>query len=264
MRLNHEYQQTACKWLTSGFDSSFGLHIGDDTNTKSWLMCVQTTFTTQKRRGYCLATWLIMLGFMDLRQPKVSRLVIVKIMTCKKKFTPPNKYKNRACQILASPPDQYWSDINLTLLCQLANRSLLKSGRDWRWITFSERPGEAGGRRQPRDDSQKVTAAAGEKNTELLHFQIKVHEHKNFNNYPSQKTKHHTTDISSGLTSNPFFQFNSNSVIFNSTTHNKFQFQFWKFQFQFWRFQIPAISIPEITCCFPWNWLKLYWQCICI
>ena len=146
-----------------------------------------------------------MLGFMDLRQPKVSRLVIVKIMTCKKKFTPPNKYKNRAYQILASPPDRYWSDINLTLLCQLANQSLIKSGRDWCWITFSERPGEAGGRRQPRDDSQKVTAAAGEKNIELLYFQIKVHEHKNCNNYQSQKTKHHTTDTSWGLRSNPFF-----------------------------------------------------------
>ena len=164
MWLNHEYQQPASMWLTSGFDSSFD--IGDDTNTKSWLMCVQTTFPTKKRRG--LATWLIMLGFMDLRQPKASRLVIVKIMTCKKKFTPPNKYKNRAYQTLASPPDQYWSDINLTLLCQLANQSLIKSGRDWRWITFSERPGEAGGRRQPRDDSQKVTAAAREKNIKLL------------------------------------------------------------------------------------------------
>ena len=51
-----------------------------------------------------------------------------------------------------------------------------------------------------------------------------------------------------GLGSIPFFQFNSNSVIFNSnsnsTTHNKFQFQFqfqrfqFQFQFQFWRFQI--------------------------
>ena len=149
-----------------------------------------------------------MLGFTDLRQPKVSRLVIVKIMTCKKKFTSSNKYKNRAYQILASPPDQYWSDINLTLLCQLANRSLIKSGRAWRWITFSERPGEAGGRRQPRDDSQKVTAAAGEKNIELLYFQIKVHEHKNCNNHPTSKSKDKTPYNRyklEGLRSNPFF-----------------------------------------------------------
>ena len=57
-----------------------------------------------------------------------------------------------------------------------------------------------------------------------------------------------------GLGSIPFFQFNSNSVIFNSnsnsTTRNKFQFQFqfqrfqfqFQFQFQFRRFQIQAIS----------------------
>ena len=40
-----------------------------------------------------------------------------------------------------------------------------------------------------------------------------------------------------GLGSIPFFQFNSNSVIFNSnsnsTIHNKFKFQFRTFQFQF-------------------------------
>ena len=71
-----------------------------------------------------------------------------------------------------------------------------------------------------------------------------------------------------GLGSIPFFQFNSNSVIFNSnsnsnsTTHNKFQFQFqfrrfqFQFQFQFRIFKIPAISILEMTCwCLPWNWL---------
>ena len=61
----------------------------------------------------------------------------------------------------------------------------------------------------------------------------------------------------SGLGSIPFFQFNSNSVIFNSnsnsTTHKKFQFQFqfqrfqFQFQFQFRRFQILAISILEMT-----------------
>ena len=133
-----------------------------------------------------------MLGFMDLRQPKVSRLVTVKIMTCKKKFTPTNKYKNRAYQILESLPDQYWSDINLTLLCQLANRSLIKSGRDWRWITFSERPGEAGGRRQPGTTARRSQQQLGKKNIELLYFQIKVHEHKNCNNHPTSKSKDKT------------------------------------------------------------------------
>ena len=67
-------------------------------------------------------------------------------------------------------------------------------------------------------------------------------------------------DLTAGLGSIPFFQFNSNSnsVIFNSnsnsTTHKKFQFQFqfqfqrFQFQFQFRRFQIPAISIEF------WKW----------
>ena len=57
-----------------------------------------------------------------------------------------------------------------------------------------------------------------------------------------------------GLGSIPFFQFNSNSIIFNSnsnsTTHNKFQFQFrrFQFQFQFRRFEIPVSSVREMTC----------------
>ena len=244
MWLNHEHQQPA---LTSGFDSSLTLEMIRIRNL-DW--CVYRQHSRLRNGEVIVWRRFIMLGFMDLRQPKVSRLVIVKIMTCKKKFTPPNKYKNRAYQTLASPPDQYWSDINLILLCQLANRLLIKSGRDWRWITFSERPGEAGGRRQPWDDSQKVTAAAGEKNIELLYFQIKVHEHKNYNNYKSkEKTPYNRYKLRVEVKS--IFQFNS-----NSTTHNKFQFQFWKFQFQFWRFQIPAISIPEMTCCcLPWNWL---------
>ena len=153
MRQNHEYQQTDRKWLTSGFDSSFSLHIEEDTNTKSWYMCVQTTYITRLRKGEVIvwqhgwSCW----DLWDLRWPKVSRLVIVKIMIYKKKFPPPNKYKN---QMSPRPPDQYyWSDINLTLSCQLANQSFMKPGRGQRWITFSERPGEAGRRRQPRDES---------------------------------------------------------------------------------------------------------------
>ena len=75
---------------------------------------------------------------------------------------------------------------------------------------------------------------------------ISIHTDANQNSYH---------DIWTGLGSIPFFQFNSNSVIFNSnsTTHKKFQFQFqfqfqrFQFQFQFRRFQIPAISILEMT-----------------
>ena len=125
---NHEYQQTDRKWLTSGFDSSFSLDIADDTNMKSWLiMCVQTTYITWLRKGEVIVWWhgWSCWDLWDLRWPKVSRLVIVKIMTYKKKFPPPNKHKN---QLSPWPPDQYWSDINLTLSCQLANQSFMKPG----------------------------------------------------------------------------------------------------------------------------------------
>ena len=89
--------------------------------------CVQTTYITWLRKGEVIVWWhgWSCWDLWDLRWPKVSRLVIVKIMTYKKKFPPPNKYKN---QISPRPPDKYWSDINLTLSCQLANQSFMKPG----------------------------------------------------------------------------------------------------------------------------------------
>ena len=146
MQPNHEYQQTASKWLTSDFENSISLHIGDDTNMKSWLMCVLTTYGTWLRKGEVIV-WRhgIMLGFMDLRRPKVYRLVIVKIMTCDKKFPPPNKYKN---QISPRPPDQHWSDINRWLI-------------DLSWSlgeTGAGSPSRGGLGRREVDDSPRTTA----------------------------------------------------------------------------------------------------------
>ena len=65
-------QQTSGCWHLT-FDSFLNLDMGDDTNTKFLLRRVQTTFMTSKMRGDCWGTWLIMLGFMDLRWPRVCR-----------------------------------------------------------------------------------------------------------------------------------------------------------------------------------------------
>ena len=64
-------QTSGCWHLT--FDSFLNLDMGDDTNTKFLLLRVQTTYMTKKMRGNCWGTWLIMLGFMDLRWPRVCR-----------------------------------------------------------------------------------------------------------------------------------------------------------------------------------------------
>ena len=65
-------QQTSGCWHLT-FDSFLNLDMGDDTNTKFLLLRVQTTYMTSKMRGDCWGTWLIMLGFMDLRWPRVCR-----------------------------------------------------------------------------------------------------------------------------------------------------------------------------------------------
>ena len=65
-------QQTSGCWHLT-FDSFLNLDMGDDTNTKFLLLRVQTTYMTSKMRGDCWGTWLIMLGFMDLRWPMVCR-----------------------------------------------------------------------------------------------------------------------------------------------------------------------------------------------
>ena len=151
-------KQPAIDWhlaltVTSAFTSEIWIWNLD------WCVYRQHTWL-RKGEVIVLVTWLIMLGFMDLRRPKVSRLHIVKIVICDKKFPPPNKYKN---QISPRPPDQYWSDINLTLMCQLANRSFMNSGWDRPWITFSGRPGRWEADDSPKTARKEVTAAAGEK-----------------------------------------------------------------------------------------------------
>ena len=73
MRPNSEYQQTANMWLTFDFNSSLNLNIGDDANTEYLLFRVQTIYMAWKTASGCLAMWLIMLGFMGLRRPSVSR-----------------------------------------------------------------------------------------------------------------------------------------------------------------------------------------------
>ena len=65
-------QQTSGCWHLT-FDSFLNLDMADDTNTKFLLLRVQTTYMTQKMRGDCWGTWLIMLGFMDLGWPRVCR-----------------------------------------------------------------------------------------------------------------------------------------------------------------------------------------------
>ena len=66
-------QQTTEWLLTSDFWQFLEPWHAYDTNTKFLLLCVQTAYMTQKMRGDCLATWLIMLGFMDLGWPRVCR-----------------------------------------------------------------------------------------------------------------------------------------------------------------------------------------------
>ena len=65
-------QQTSGCWHLT-FDSFLNLDIGDDTNTTFLLLRVQTINITQKMRGDCWGTRLIMLGFMDLGWPRVCR-----------------------------------------------------------------------------------------------------------------------------------------------------------------------------------------------
>ena len=69
---NHVNKQPSGCWHLT-FDCFLNLDMRDDTNAKFLLLHVQTAYMIKKMRGDCLATWLIMLGFMDLGWPRVCR-----------------------------------------------------------------------------------------------------------------------------------------------------------------------------------------------
>ena len=58
-------------WIDKRPRWTLAVDIGEDTNTKSFLLCAHTIYIT-KRRGNWLVKWLIMLEFMDLRRTSIS------------------------------------------------------------------------------------------------------------------------------------------------------------------------------------------------
>ena len=58
-------------WIDKRPRWTLAVDIGEDMNTKSFLLCAHTIYMT-KRRGNWLVKWLIMLEFMDLRRTSIS------------------------------------------------------------------------------------------------------------------------------------------------------------------------------------------------